>query len=492
MKKVLLTMVALVLLSSVTAAADEAIQIDGDYQFRYDSLKGTVHEHYAFQDVLPWQLGGMTTPPPPTVKSYEVKNGSLMTNRFGLNIKANAMEDVTVKARLVMYKIWGHETSTPGDGSFFGDRANGSNDGTIGHIPQDNTLRVDYAYSTWSNIGQIPLWLSVGRRPSTGGIPTNLKNNSEKTGTSGIPAIMVDYAFDGLTLGYAPDIPEMPGAYAKFCYGRGYDSGFVSNGSAPSYIMTNPTVTTSPGIATSPTLNDTDFFGLNAALYDTETLHVEVQYQKGMNIFDAPSDGSALTGPVRHNLGDIDWLGAVVMGKVSNLNLFLSAAQSKTHPDNQLFEINTQSPAGFVPAAGMLYDAGSVKKSQSGTALYLGGRYDVKSTGTKLGAEYNYGSKNWIGMVAAGDDPWTSKLGTRGSVYEVYIIQELRKKPIAKKGEAFFKLGYQSYKFDYTGSNNWVGAPKKISDLKSSPANAQMLAPIDKASDIYLTFEVRF
>jgi hypothetical protein len=77
-------------------------------------------------------------------------------------------------------------------------------------------------------------------------------------------------------------------------------------------------------------------------------------------------------------------------------------------------------------------------------------------------------------------------------VYEIYIIQELRNKPIAKKGQAFFKIGYQLYKFDYTGSNGWVGAPKKISDLAATPANAQMLAPSEKATDIYATFEVRF
>ena len=61
-----------------------------------------------------------------------------------------------------------------------------------------------------------------------------------------------------------------------------------------------------------------------------------------------------------------------------------------------------------------------------------------------------------------------------------------------QEGPGFFKLGYQAYKFDYTGSNNWIGAPKKISDLATSPANAQMLAPVEKATDIYLTFEVRF
>jgi len=479
MKKIFVVAFSVLLLSAGMAAAGDAswLEIGGDYQFRYDNLAGKVHEYYSFADVLPWQLGGMTTPPPATVKGHDVKNDALMTNRFGLNLKATPLEDVSVKARFIMYKVWGHQTSTPADGSYFPDRAVGPIDGTTGHVPQDSTLRVDYGYATWSNIGQMPLWFSVGRRPTTGGVPSTLRNNSEKMGTAGIPSLMVDFAFDGGTVGYAPDIEAMPGAYAKLCYGKGFDSGFNDN-------------------ITGATLKDTEFLGLNAALYDSEVLHAELQYQQGFHIFDAPSDGSSLTGPVRHNLGDIDWVGGVVMGKVSSINLFVSAAQSQTHPNDQLFDVDTNGDG--IPdmgVAGLLYDApamGGTKESLTGTAVYVGGRYDIDSTRTKIGVEYNQGSKNWIGMVPASGDIWTSKLGTRGSVYEVYVIQELKNQPISKKGLAFFKLGYQAYKFDYTGSNGWVGAPKKISDLATSPANAQMLVPIEKATDIYLTFEVRF
>ncbi len=473
MKKVLLFSAALLLLTAgLAAAAEDWLQISGDYRFRFDSLKGTVHDYVQFDPTG-------TVPAGIPTRGYDVKNDALMTNRFGLNLRANALENVTMKARLVMYKVWGHSTSTPADGSFFADRAMGPNDGTSGHVPQDNTLRVDYAYATWSYIADLPVWFSVGRRPSTNGIPSNLRNNSEKVGTAGIPALMVDYAFDGLTIGYAPDIPAMPGAYVKFCYGKGYDSGYVND-------------TTS-----GTTLKDSDFFGVNGALYATENLHVELQYQRGRNIFDAPSDGMNVavdlsgTGagpfvqaniPVTANLGNIDWIGGIVMGRTGNLNLFLSAAQSRTDPND------ATNPFG----AGMLWDAGSPRERHTGTAFYLGGRYDIEPAGTRIGLEYNQGSKYWVGMVPASDDLWTAKLGTRGSVYEVYVIQELRNKPIAKKGMAFFKLGYQYYSFDYTGSNSWVGTPVRISDLSLSNPAQQMLAPVEKATDLYLTFEVRF
>jgi len=444
MKKVLLVVVSALLLSAgmAFAAEDGGLEIGLDYRFRIDSLKGTVHQYYD-PGFLPGSTAGATD-------SYTVKNNSIFMNRFGMHMKATPVEDVVMKVRLDMYKIAGHQTSSPAFGSFFADRFGGSNDGTVSHVPEDSILRVDYAYATVQNILGAPLWFSVGRRPSTGGNPSNLRQNNEKQGTAGIPSLFVNYAFDGMTLGYAPDIDALPGSYAKLCYGRGFDSGFNKD------------------------LKDTDFLGLNMVAYDSEKLHLEVQYQKGMNIFDKPSDSGVTT-----NLGNINWVGGVVSGKVGNLNLFVTAATSKTDPNDNL--------SGGM--AGLMYNAGT-KENTTGSAVYLGGRYDIASTGTKIGAEYNHGSRNWISMVPAEDDLWTGKLGTRGNVYEIYLIQSLNRKPVAKKGEAFIRLGYQLYKFEYTGSNNWVGAPSKISDMTtSSPA---MMPPLEKAQDIYLTFDVRF
>jgi hypothetical protein len=86
---------------------------------------------------------------------------------------------------------------------------------------------------------------------------------------------------------------------------------------------------------------------------------------------------------------------------------------------------------------------------------------------------------------------WTSKVGVRGNVFEPYIIQELNLKPISSyTSKAFFKIGYQYYDFEYTGSNNWVGAPQKISDIQSS--DMLLMTPLKSAQNIYATFEVQF
>lgn len=463
MKKVLLAALTLLLLTAGMAAAEETwLEIGGDYRVRWDSLKGEV-QGFRFANGSP--TGQM-------VPGFTVKNEDLFLNRFGLNIKATPLEDVTVKARLLMYKVFGHETSAPVNGSFFGDRAMGPFDGTVAHVPSDNALRVDYAYATVSNVFGAPAWFSVGRRPSTGGIPGNIRQNKDKMGTAGIPNLMVDYAFDGATVGVAPDIEALPGMYAKLCWGRGFDSGF-----------TDPMMNAN--------LPDTDFVGLNAAIIDTENLHAELQWQKGYNFFDSlpdplfnPATGTLTT--VTTNLGDIEWSGGVVTGKIGGLNLFVSGAVSKTDPTTNRYQRNAMMP-------GLLYDM--LPEAHSGSAYYVGGRFDIAATGTKIGAEYNHGSKYWIGMVPAGDDVWTSKLGTRGNVSEVYVIQSLNRKAISKRGDAFVRLGYQVYNFDYTGSNFWIGEPKKIeslSEFDTTGMNQQMLMPLKKATDVYLTFDVVF
>lgn len=465
MKRFLLYVpIILLLTAGMAAAADETLlEIGADYRFRMDKLQGTVPDHILLQ------ASG-----PVAVQSFKVKNGSLLLDRLGLNLKANVAEDLTVKSRLIMYKVWGNQTMAPVQGEFFADRVVGPFDGIISHAPSDSQLRVDFAYATWSNVAGAPIWLSAGRRPSTGGVPTNLRQNLETTGSEGLPGIMIDYAFDGAAVGYSPGISVLPGAYAKLLYGKGFDSGYNS---------------------TTETLKDTDFVGLNVVPYNAESLHIDLQVQKGLHFTDRPGDIAQVPNnnqqpidpdnpyvPPSVNVGDITWWGGVVTGKIADINLFASAAQSKTDPN-----LNT------VDGRGLLWDANNPSTGRTGTAFYIGGRYDIESTGTKIGLEYNQGSKYWVGMVPAADDIWTSKLGTRGKVYEVYVIQELPNRPLMKNAKAFWKFGYQLYKFDYTGSNNWMGAPVKISELDlTTAANAQYLTPINEAEDFYLTFEVLF
>lgn len=462
------------------------LTIGGDYRFRYDYLHAKAAPYFQLNPANTQANGSDLFLQLP---GQSLRNDALYTNRFGLNLHAQATQDVSVTARLLMYKTAGAQDDaaiqSSNGGAFFADRS-GLFDGTIGHVPGDSRLAVDRIYATWKNIADQPIWFSIGRRPSTGGVPSHLRQNNEKPGNAGVPALLVDYAFDGVTVGWAPDIPGLEGAYAKFCYGRGFQDSINSD-------------------AIPNGLHSTDMVGVNIAPYDTDLLKAEFQYNRGMNIFNSPS---MLTGPFAgngpvQNLGDIDWYGVSLLGKVKNIgigniNWFASGAISQTHPNGNTVKVQLQTPIpGFTDANGML-DTGAgllytgAPKSNTGWGVYVGTRYDIEKTGTKLGFEYNHGSKDWITFAPSADDMWTSKLGTRGNVYEFYIIQELKLKPISSYlSKTFFRIGYQYYDFDYTGSNNWVGAPVNISDL-TNPQNGQFLTPLKNAQDLYATFEVHF
>ena len=405
------------------------------------------------------------------VDAYKPKNETLYTNKFGLDLTAKATQNITVHAKLDMYKAFGSQSDSTTMGNYFADRV-GVFDGTLSHVPSDSLLNVDRAFATWSNIADQPLWFSVGRRPSTNGAPSNLRLNNERPGNGGTPALLVDYAFDGMTIGYAPDIDSLPGAYAKVCYGRGFDSGFKTPGNS---------------------IKDTDMLGIAVIPVDTDPLRVWLQWNRGFDIFDFPSMNNTIFGNTAPavNLGSIDWYGAGAMSTLKqvgpgNLNFFTDFGLSVSHPNNSVSD-----NAGFQGLmTGQFFAQDFEPKSKTGWAVYAGVRYDLPSK-TKLGFEFNHGSKDWITFAPAADDMWTSKVGTRGNVFEPYVIQELDLKPISSYlSKAFFKIGYQYYDFEYTGSNNWVGAPVKISSIQ--PSDMLLLAPVKTAHDVYATFEVKF
>ena len=323
----------------------------------------------------PFVAGLPSLAPLGAVAAYKPKNETIYTNRFGLDLHAKATQDVTVNVKLNMYKSFGSQSDTATTGNYFADRV-GVFDGTLGHVPSDGLLNVDRAYATWSNIGDQPVWFSVGRRPATNGAPSNLKANTERPGNGGTPALLVDYAFDGMTLGYAPDIDMLPGFYAKVCYGRGFDSGFK--------VSTN-------------SIKDTDMFGVAVIPVDTDPLRVWLQWNRGFNIFDFPVMNDTVFGNTAPstNLGDIDWFGAGAMSTLKNvgpgnLNFFADFGLSVTHPND-----NVSGQAGFQGLMTGAFFSPEAPTSKTGWAAFAGIRYDLPSK-TKIGFEFNHGSKDWI------------------------------------------------------------------------------------------------
>ena len=452
----------------------------------------------------------------PAVAAQKYKNDTLYTTRMRLNARVKATENVEVKARVVGYKAWGmqdtptpevdengvHDTDSP---YFLNSR---SFDGTTGRQPVDNKLVLDRAFMNWNNIADLPIWFSIGRRPTTDGPPAQLRMGADQRMAT--PVNYMDYPFDGFSLGYAYDnlfgIPDAPGR-VRFCYGRGFEAG-------PNVENTG--------------INDVDFAGFSWDVYNKGNRFLNIQYFGAFNIFNVPGDtyfpnplelaainqglaagtayrnvqtgnymstgGTPLTTADdtllgngyldRTNMGNIMHMAGVFMDKYQDTNYFIAGGWS-----------HTDAKGTDEMGISLLNDFWNTPEDKDGYSVYVGLRYDglADAYRLKLGAEYNYGSKNWLAFAPGHDDMYSAKLGTRGSVYEVYGIYDIPSgEAISKFGRAFIRLGYQHYDYEYTYSSMWLGTPNKIDDIKNDPLMAQFYAPLDSIDQVYLTLEATF
>lgn len=431
-----------------------------------------------------------------TEDAADYDNDTLFTNRFRMNMRVKATENVEFKARLAMYKAWGMQNNPVdytlnGGPAFLSSTLTGF-DGAQTRQPNDSVLRVDRAFVNWNNIGGLPVWFSIGRRPTTDGPPAQLRQGVDKRLAT--PVLVMDYPFDGLSLGYAYfDLFGMGGSgRIRFCYGRGFESGPTEDGDG---------------------LNDTDFAGLSWDVYKDGDRFFNIQSFLAANIFNLP-DSVTFANPLertlvdaglaqntdpdnfntatpyvngildRKNLGDIYHTSLVYMDKIQNLNYFFTAGWSRTDPRG-VDEMGTGLLTSWWDE-----DYGD---SKDGYTLYAGVRYDMDDLGLKIGLEYNWGSENWLAFTPGHDDLYQSKLATRGHVWEAYLIYDLPTgEAISKYAKTFIRLGYQHYEYDYTGSGFWLGEPVDIDDLADDPLNAQFYAPTEEMDNIYLSMDVYF
>ena len=343
-------------------------------------------------------------------------NDTIMTNRLRLNMRVKATENLEFKGRLAMYKAWGMQ-STP-DG-----REDGFPlfDGNTSRSPSDSALYVDRAYLNWTSIGGLPIWFSIGRRPTSDGPPAQLRMGTDERMAT--PVAYMDYPFDGISLGYAYDwgIDALGTGRVRFCYGRGFENGLQPDSNAP--------------------LDDTDFAGLSWDVFKQGPRFMNIQAFGAFNVFNYPTFTDLATNTAfrtrfqamgytgQENVGNIFHTSAVYMDKIENLNYFIVGGWSQTDPDS----------------GGMFNDLLSGTKntsSENGYSVYAGVRYDLDNLGLKLGAEYNYGSQYWIAFTPGHDDMYMSKLATRGNAYELYMIYDLPTgEAISKYAKTFIRLG---------------------------------------------------
>ena len=373
-------------------------------------------------------------------EGYDYKNEIMYTNRLRLGIKADVADDVNFAGRLSMYKPWGDSTGL----QVFNGMSNSLNiDGTTARVPNSDILRVERAYFNWRHLFDTSLYLSIGRRPSTGGPPLNLRDDEMRAGTP--LGTVIDYQFDGITAGYTP----YENSVVRLCYGLGYESGF---GSAEN--LKRP----------ADRIKDAHFLGLNWDVWNTEETYVQATVARAFDVTDGfngvvilpdnPVSGDAIGAPfvMRYspsaNLGDIDLASALVMHQWKGFDIFASYSLMKSHPD----DVTT-------PFGGLFCDPFETPEEQTGKMAYAGARYSFADEKTKAGLEYNKGNKYWFNFAHGADDLVAPKTGTRGEVWEAYVTHRVDKRFIVK-------LDYKHYAYDYSGSGWHLGAPK---DLDATP-----------------------
>lgn len=370
---------------------------------------------------------------------YSANTDALLTNRLRLKFEAKVADNVSFGARLGMYKVFGDSTGV----QVFNGQPNSLNiDGTTVGVPNSDQVRVERVFFNWNNIGGSKLYLSIGRRPANYGPPLNFRDDDMRGGTP--IGTLFDFQYDGMTVGYhVTDKMTL-----RACYGLGYSSGWG-----------NGNLIKTPG----DRLKDVHLAGGVLDLYETDHTFVQALFARAWNVTDGfnglvvmpnnPLTGDAVPAPVvmrytpSANLGSIGLYGVLVQRKLKDFNLYASANWSSLRPNGET-----------TPFGGLGSDPFSTPVNHDGQMYYVGVRYAIpKDDGrTKIGFEFNHGTKYWFNFSNAEDDIIAPKTNTRGDVYETFLTHRI-------SDHFLFKADYIRYNYIWSGSGWHIGEPKKLS-----------------------------
>ena len=394
-------------------------------------------------------------------EGFKTDNSLLYTTRLRLNMAAKVAKNVGFMGRLSMYKPWGASTQT---GVFNGQANTLNTDAAWPGVPGDATLKVDRAYFTWSDIADVPLYLSLGRRPSTDGPPLHYRHDEKRAGTP--MGTIIDMQFDGATLGYNFGDKTT----VRACYGLGYESQY-GNGS----------------LNKSNALKDAHFFGFNIDAYNTPDMQIQTTFARAFDITDGftgniimpndPVSGQAMPGPIvtrftpSANLGDFDIASLLLARRDGPFDWFVTGSWSKSNPEDGVTG----------PFGGLMSGPYDNPESKTGDMYYVGARFNFNDEKTKIGLEWNKGSEYWFNFAPSQDDIVAPKTSTRGTVWEGYTTHRISRRFVVK-------LAYIHYDYEYTGSGWHVGAPSALDGI---PA-VQGFPTYSEVGKFSLGFSARF
>lgn len=404
-----------------------------------------------------------------TAGGEELSNGALLSNRLWLNMGYAPTNDMIFKGQLAYNKAFGAAPivgGMPQRGAGFD-----TFDWISSEALNDDKVRVREAYWLWMpKLGDLSFTASVGRRPSTNGYLSNLREDDPKAKSP--LGHVINMEFDGASAAVMLD-KYVPGMMFKLCLGRGLTNA-KSWANDADYIMANGNDGTSSAnyIEADGVLDTVDLAGFIFVPYDDGQYAVKTTWYRGMAVPGLiPTNMSDMSQPWElKNVGDMD--GMAVSLKIDGIGdgindfldetiFFASYAMSVSHPDSQAMLGSTD--------------------SETGSSYWLG--INIPNlTGGKFGLEYNHGDKYWKAFTYGEDTMIGSKLNTRGSAIEAYWSQPLIKKIFS------MQVRYTSITYDYTGSNGFFGMGGNPMEIDDPQAASQ----IETAQDLRVYFRYRY
>ena len=402
----------------------------------------------------------------------------IFTNRLWLGMGFAPTSNIVFKGLISYYKMYGQMVLPKQGFNYF--------DWIVNETPNPSgELRVKEAYWLYlddSFLGTgIPWTASLGRRPATDGLLVNYREDQDPKSPIGH---IINTEFDGASFKFKlGDVTGIPGMYFKLCMGRG-----MTNANTRYYNIgaTSSSYTVTPGVYNYTKAanngyqnwNHTDLFGFIFVPYDDGQYSVHTTAFKAWHM-----PGIVILNPYVYPMtADFKQLGNYYGAAISFLaqgigdgindflddtNAFVSFAWSKTDPDNG--NRMQGSP-----------------DSKTGNSIYVGVNFplDALISGTRMGLEYNHGSKYWRSMTYGEDTLAGSKMATRGNAYDVWINKDI----IGKTLTAQLRYTYMDY--DYSGSNGFFGDGSMPIDTDS--AMARQMSVLKKAQDIRVYLRYRY
>jgi len=329
-------------------------------------------------------------------------NSALITSRLYLTMAAAPMDGLTFRGKLAVYSTWGSHL-------YVDDPA--LKDWAASSKASDTVMRIKEAYFVYSNeIGEQPISVSIGRRPSTEGFLANYRDNNKKAGSPAahitnmeVNALMMRLDWDRF----------IPGAYTKLVVGRAHN-GDMQDVYGDTATARLPYALSGGDVNTTLENKSVDFFVMPGDAYNDG--QYEIMYQWA-HIFN--TKGKALNGA-----GTADDVNKAGAGSADMFSLALKVDGIGDEISDFLDDTMV-----FASVATTIYSAkdgysllgsedGGTRK---GYSYWIGTNFpDMITDAGKFGLEYNHGTSGWTPMTWAEDTAIGSKIAVRGDAYEAY------------------------------------------------------------------------